>query len=112
MHIFNNFSKIPKSIFFDNNNLPISFKNADISAVDNFSIISPTPKSQSSDMIPRTCRPAEYMTMMNGPNFLCLRFIQSMAHKMFYFKNFATGYNKNKCNKVPTLGPYNRQYRT
>ena len=38
-----NFSIIPKSIFSDNDNLPISCKNADLSAVDNFSIISPTP---------------------------------------------------------------------
>ena len=38
MHIFDNddFLIIPKSIFFDNNNLPISCKNADISAADNF----------------------------------------------------------------------------
>ena len=38
MHIFDNdnFSIIPESIFFDNNNLPISCKNADISAIDNF----------------------------------------------------------------------------
>ena len=38
MHIFDNdnFSIIPKSIFFDNDNLPISCKNANISAVDNF----------------------------------------------------------------------------
>ena len=38
MHIFDNdnFSIIPKSIFFDNDNLPISCKNADISAIDNF----------------------------------------------------------------------------
>ena len=39
-----NFSIIPKSIFFDNDNLLISCKNVDISAIDNFSIISPTPK--------------------------------------------------------------------
>ena len=32
-----NFSIIPKSIFSDNDNLPISCKNADLSAVDNFS---------------------------------------------------------------------------
>ena len=32
----NNFSIIPKSIFSDNDNLPISCKNADLSAVDNF----------------------------------------------------------------------------
>ena len=31
-----NFSIIPKSIFSDNDNLPISCKNADLSAVDNF----------------------------------------------------------------------------
>ena len=31
-----NFSIIPKSIFSDNDNLPISSKNADLSAVDNF----------------------------------------------------------------------------
>ena len=31
-----NFSIIPKSIFSDNDNLPINCKNADISAVDNF----------------------------------------------------------------------------
>ena len=38
MHIFDNdnFSIIPKSIFFDNDNLQISCKNADISAIDNF----------------------------------------------------------------------------
>ena len=38
LHIFDNdnFSIIPKSIFSDNDNLPISCKNADISAVDNF----------------------------------------------------------------------------
>ena len=38
LHIFdnNNFSIIPKSIFFDNDNLPISCKNADLLAVDNF----------------------------------------------------------------------------
>ena len=38
LHIFDNdnFSIIPKSIFFDKDNLPISCKNADISAVDNF----------------------------------------------------------------------------
>ena len=38
LHIFDNdnFSIIPKSIFFDNDNLPISCKNADISAVDIF----------------------------------------------------------------------------
>ena len=38
MHLFDNdnFSIIPKSIFFDNDNLPISCKNADISAIDNF----------------------------------------------------------------------------
>ena len=38
VHIFdnNNFSIIPKSIFFDNDNLPISCKNDDISAIDNF----------------------------------------------------------------------------
>ena len=38
LHIFDNdnFSIIPKSIFSDNNNLPISCKNADISSVDNF----------------------------------------------------------------------------
>ena len=37
LHIFDNdnFSIIPKSIFSDNDNLPISCKNADISAVDN-----------------------------------------------------------------------------
>ena len=48
LHIFdnNNFSIIPKSIFFDNDNLSISFKIADISAIDNFSIISPTPTHQ------------------------------------------------------------------
>ena len=48
MHIFDNknFSIIPKSIFFDNDNLPISFKNADISAIDNFPLISPTPTQQ------------------------------------------------------------------
>ena len=32
----NNFSIIPKSIFSDNDNLPISCKNTEISAVDNF----------------------------------------------------------------------------
>ena len=39
MQIFDNdkFSIMPKYIFFDNDNLPISFKNADISAIDNFS---------------------------------------------------------------------------
>ena len=31
-----NFSIIPKSIFSDNDNLPISSKNAEISPVDNF----------------------------------------------------------------------------
>ena len=38
LHIFDNdnFSIIPKSIFSDNDNLPISCKNAEISAVDNF----------------------------------------------------------------------------
>ena len=38
LHIFDmdNFSTIPKYIFCDNDNLPISCKNADISAVDNF----------------------------------------------------------------------------
>ena len=38
LHIFDNdnFSIIPKSIFSDNDNLPISCKNADLSAVDNF----------------------------------------------------------------------------
>ena len=38
LHIFDNdnFSIIPKSIFSDNDNLPISCKNANISAVDNF----------------------------------------------------------------------------
>ena len=38
MQIFDKdkFSIIPKSIFFDYDNLPISFKNADISDVDNF----------------------------------------------------------------------------
>ena len=38
LHIFDNdnFLIIPKSIFFDNDNLPISSKNAEISAVDNF----------------------------------------------------------------------------
>ena len=38
LHIFDNdnFSMIPKSIFSDNNNLPISCKNDDISAVNNF----------------------------------------------------------------------------
>ena len=38
LHIFDNdnFSIIPKSIFSDNDNLPISCKNAYISAVDNF----------------------------------------------------------------------------
>ena len=38
MHIFDNdnFSIIPKSIFLDNDNLLISCKNADISAIDNF----------------------------------------------------------------------------
>ena len=38
LHIFdnNNFSIIPKSIFSDNDNLPISCKNTEISAVDNF----------------------------------------------------------------------------
>ena len=38
MHIFDNdnFSIIPKSIFFDNDNLPIRFKYADISTVENF----------------------------------------------------------------------------
>ena len=38
MHIFDNdnFSIIPKPIFLDNDNLPISCKNADISAIDNF----------------------------------------------------------------------------
>ena len=38
LHIFDNdnFSIIPKSIFFDNDNLPISFKDANISAIDNF----------------------------------------------------------------------------
>ena len=38
MHIFDNdnFSIITKSIFFDNDNLPISCKNADISAINNF----------------------------------------------------------------------------
>ena len=37
-HIFDNdnFSIIPKSIFFDNDNLTKSFKNVDISAIDNF----------------------------------------------------------------------------
>ena len=38
LHIFDNdnFSIIPKSIFSDKDNLPISCKNAEISAVDNF----------------------------------------------------------------------------
>ena len=38
LHIFDNdnFSIIPKSIFSNNDNLPISCKNANISAVDNF----------------------------------------------------------------------------
>ena len=38
VHIFDNdnFSIIPKSIFSDNDNLPISCKNADLSAVNNF----------------------------------------------------------------------------
>ena len=38
LHIFDNdnFSIIPKSIFSDNYNLPISCKNADLLAVDNF----------------------------------------------------------------------------
>ena len=38
MHIFDNdnVSIIPKSILFDNDNLPISCKNADISDADNF----------------------------------------------------------------------------
>ena len=38
LHIFDNdnFSIIPKSIFSDNDNLPISCKNAEISAADNF----------------------------------------------------------------------------
>ena len=38
LHIFDNdnFSIIPKSFFSDNDNLPISSKNAEISAVDNF----------------------------------------------------------------------------
>ena len=38
LHIFDNdnFSIIPKPIFSDNDNLPISCKNADISDVDNF----------------------------------------------------------------------------
>ena len=38
LHILdnNNFLIIPKSIFSDNDNLPISCKNAEISAVDNF----------------------------------------------------------------------------
>ena len=38
LHIFDNdnFSIIPKSIFSDIDNLPISCKNADLSAVDNF----------------------------------------------------------------------------
>ena len=38
LHIFDNdnFSIIPKSIFSDNDNLPISCKNAYLSAVDNF----------------------------------------------------------------------------
>ena len=38
LYIFdnNNFSIIPKSIFSDNDNLPISCKNANLSAVDNF----------------------------------------------------------------------------
>ena len=38
LHIFDNdnFSIIPKSIFSDNVNLPISCKNAEILAVDNF----------------------------------------------------------------------------
>ena len=38
LHIFDNdnFSIIPKSIFFDKDNLPISCKNADISAINNF----------------------------------------------------------------------------
>ena len=38
LHIFDkdNFSIIHKSIFSDNDNLPISCKNADLSAVDNF----------------------------------------------------------------------------
>ena len=38
LHIFDNdnFSIIPKSIFSDNDNLLISCKNAEISAVDNF----------------------------------------------------------------------------
>ena len=38
LHIFDNdnFLIIPKSIFSDNDNLPISCKNVEISAVDNF----------------------------------------------------------------------------
>ena len=45
LHIFDNdnFLIIPKPIFSDNDNLPISCKNTEISAVDTFSIISPTP---------------------------------------------------------------------
>ena len=50
MQIFDNdnFSIMPKYIFFDNDNLPISFKNADISGLSIiFLIISPTPTALS-----------------------------------------------------------------
>ena len=52
LHIFDNdnFLIIPKSIFSNNDNLPISFKNANISAVDNFfdNIAHPYPLTRSS----------------------------------------------------------------
>ena len=62
LHIFDNdnFSIIPKSIFSDNDNLPISCKNAEISAVDNFfdniahpylAILSSSPKCKDAQVI-------------------------------------------------------------